>query len=83
MIPISISFKNKNLRVKLAKNILESKFTFLSNKLFFDDLSINDKTVIFFGVRILDLKGNELLYVNNIIIKLKGYSQLKSKNIHI
>ena len=83
LIPFSISIKNKNVRVKLAKNILESKFTFLNNKLFFDDLSINDKTVIFFGVRILDLKGNELLYVNNLNINLNGYSQLKSKNIHI
>ena len=83
LIPFSISIKNKNVRVKLAKNILESKFTFLNNKLFFDDLSINDKTVIFFGVKILDLKGNELLYVNNLNINLNGYSQLKSKNIHI
>ena len=83
LIPISISFKNKNVRVKLAKNILESKFTFLNNKLFFDDLSLSDQALIFYGVKILDLKGNELLYVDNLNIKFQSYSQLKSKKVNI
>ena len=76
-------FQNKNVKVKLAKNILESQFTFLNNKLFFDDLSLTDQTLIFSGVKILDLKGNELLYVNNLNIKFQSYSQLKSKKVNI
>ena len=53
--------QNKNVKVKLAKNILQSQFTFLNNKLFFDDLSLTNQALIFSGVKILDLKGNELL----------------------
>jgi len=75
--------QNKNIKVKLAKNILESQFTFLNNKLFFDDLSLSDKALIFSGVKILDLKGNELLYINNLNIKFQSYSQLKSKKVNI
>ena len=75
--------QNKNVKVKLAKNILESQFTFLNNKLFFDDLSLTDQALIFSGVKILDLKGNELLYVNNLNIKFQSYSQLKSKKVNI
>ena len=62
--------QNKNVKVKLAKNILQSQFTFLNNKLFFDDLSLTDQALIFSGVKILDLKENELLYVNNLNIIL-------------
>ena len=75
--------QNKNVKVKLAKNILQSQFTFLNNKLFFDDLSLTDQALIFSGVKILDLKGNELLYVNNLNIKFQSYSQLKSKKVNI
>ena len=75
--------QNKNVKVKLAKNVLESQFTFLNNKLFFDDLSITDQALFFSGVKILDLKGNELFYINNLNIKLQSYSQLKSKKINI
>ena len=75
--------QNKNVKVKLAKNILESQFTFLNNKLFFDDLSLTDQALIFSGVKILDLKGNELLYVNNLNIKFQSYSQLRSKKVNI
>ena len=75
--------QNKSVKVKLAKNILESEFTFLDNKLFFDDLSIINQNIIFYGVKILDLKGNELLYLNNLNINLESYSQLKSKNFNI
>ena len=74
--------QNKNVKVKLAKNILESQFTFLKNKLFFDNLSLTDQAN-FSGVKILDLKGNELLYVNNLNIKFQSYSQLKSKKVNI
>ena len=49
--------QNKNVKVKLAKNILESQFTFLKNKLFFDNLSLTDQALIFSGVKILDLNG--------------------------
>ena len=76
-------FQNKNVKVKLAKNILESQFTFLNNKLFFDDLILSDKALIFSCVKILDLKGNELLYVNNLKIKFQSYSHLKSKKVNI
>ena len=75
--------QNKNVKVKLAKNILESQFTFLNNKLFFDDLILSDKALIFSCVKILDLKGNELLYVNNLKIKFQSYSHLKSKKVNI
>ncbi len=75
--------QNKNVKVKLAKNVLESQFTFLNNKLFFDDLSITDQALFFSGVKILDLKGNELFYINNLNIKLQSYRQLKSKKINI
>ena len=75
--------QNKNVKVKLVKNILESQFTFLNNKLFFDNLSITDQALIFSGVKILDLKGNELLYINNLNIKFQSYSQLRSKKVNI
>ena len=75
--------QNKNVKVKLAKNILQSQFTFLNNKLFFDNLSITDQALIFSGVKILDLKGNELLYINNLNIKFQSYSQLRSKKVNI
>ena len=68
LISFYLFIQNKSVRVKLAKNILESEFTFLDNKLFFDDLSIINQNLIFYGVKILDLKGNELLYLNNLNI---------------
>ena len=83
LISFYLFIQNKSAKVKLAKNILESEFTFLDNKLFFDDLSIIDQNLIFYGVKILDLKGNELLWLNNLNIKLESYSQLKSKNFNI
>ena len=83
LISFYLFIQNKSVKVKLAKNILESEFTFLDNKLFFDDLSIIDQNLIFYGVKILDLKGNELLYLKNLNIKLESYSQLKSKNFNI
>ena len=83
LISFYLFFQRKEIKVKLVKNILESELTFLDNKLFFDDLSINDQTLNFYDVKILDLKGNELLFVNNLKIKLEGYSQLKSKNLNV
>ena len=83
LISFYLFFQRKEIKVKLVKNILESELTFLDNKLFFDDLNINDQTLNFYRVKILDLKGNELLFVNNLKIKLEGYSQLKSKNLNI
>ena len=83
LISFYLFIQNKSVKVKLAKNILESEFTFLDNKLFFDDLSIINQNIIFYGVKILDLKGNELLYLNNLNINLESYSQLKSKNFNI
>ena len=82
-ISLYLFFQEKEFKVKLVKNILESELTFLENKLFFDDLNINDQTLFFYGFKILDLKGNELLYINNLKIKLESYSQLKSKNLNI
>ena len=83
MISLYLFIQNKNVKIKLAKNILESEFTFLDNKLFFDDLRINDKTLFFYGVKILDLRGNELLYINNLNIKLKNFTHLSSKTVTI
>jgi hypothetical protein len=83
LISLYLFIQNKNVKIKLAKNILESEFTFLDNKLFFDDLRINDKTLFFYGVKILDLRGNELLYISNLNIKLKSFTQLSSKTVTI
>ncbi len=83
LISFYLFIQNKNFKVKLAKNILEYEFAFLDNKLFFDDLSIIDRNLIFYGVKILDLNGNELLYLKNLNIKLESYSQLKSRNFNV
>ena len=56
LISLYLFFQRKEIKVKLVKNILESELTFLDNKLFFDDLNINDQTLNFNGVKILDLK---------------------------
>ena len=83
MIFFYLFFQKKEIKVKLVKNILESELTFLDNKLFFDDLNINDQTLNFNGVKILDLNGNELLFVKNLKINVESYGQLKSKNLNI
>ena len=83
LISLYLFFQRKEIKVKLVKNILESELTFLDNKLFFDDLNINDQTLNFNGVKILDLNGNELLFVKNLKINVESYGQLKSKNLNI
>ena len=83
LISAYLFFQRKEIKVKLVKNILESELTFLDNKLFFDDLNINDQTLNFNGVKILDLNGNELLFVKNLKINVESYGQLKSKNLNI
>ncbi len=83
LISLYLFFQRKEIKVKLVKNILESELTFLDNKLFFDDLNINDQTLNFNGVKILDLNGNKLLFVKNLKINVESYGQLKSKNLNI